>query len=280
MVSPIREFWPAPGKLNLFLHITGKRADGYHLLQTVFQFLDYCDHLSFEPRKDGVIQRVNVIPGVRSEDDLTVRAATLLKTHTGCSRGVDIRIEKKLPMGGGLGGGSSDAATTLYALNSLWGLEMEQQELLSLAMCLGADVPVFIFGIAAWAEGVGEVLTSIDLEEPWYVVIAPSCQINTADIFQAPELTRDCQAITIGSFLSGQGINVFESVVRRRFPQVDQAFVWLGQYAKARMSGTGACVYASFDNRAAAIEVFSQRPQGWQGFVAKGLNQSPLLNAR
>ncbi|HFD92757.1 MAG TPA: 4-(cytidine 5'-diphospho)-2-C-methyl-D-erythritol kinase [Gammaproteobacteria bacterium] len=274
----MRDSWPAPAKLNLFLHITGRRADGYHLLQTVFQFIDQCDRLSFEIRGDGVIRRVTDLAGVRSEDDLTVRAATLLRERAGCSLGADIHIEKNLPMGGGLGGGSSDAATTLHALNTLWGLDLPHNELLALALQLGADVPVFVAGHAAWAEGVGEVLTPIELAEPWYVVIVPPCQVNTAEIFQAPELTRDCQEITIGSFLSGQGGNVFEALVRSRHPQVDEALNWLERYASARMSGTGACVFAAFDCAAEARKVFGRRPRGWRGFVARGLNRSPLLD--
>lgn len=274
-----QEFWPAPAKLNLFLHVTGRRADGYHSLQTAFQFVDYCDHLSFEIRRDGVIRRVSALPGVRSEDDLTVRAANMLKKHTACTHGADIHIEKVLPMGGGLGGGSSDAATTLHALNILWGLDLPRGELLDLALRLGADVPVFVAGHAAWAEGVGEVLTPIDLPESWYVVIVPPCSVNTAEIFQVPELTRDCQAITIGSFLSGQGGNVFEPLVRGLYPQVDEAMVWLGRYAPARMSGTGACVFAAFGSDDEALDVFGRRPRGWRGFVARGMNRSPLLDA-
>ncbi len=274
----MRESWPAPAKLNLFLHVTGRRADGYHLLQTVFQFIDQCDRLSFEIRGDGLVRRVTDLAGVRSENDLAVRAATLLQQRAGCSLGADIHIEKNLPMGGGLGGGSSDAATTLHALNTLWGLDLPRNVLLELALQLGADVPVFVAGHAAWAEGVGEVLTPVELAEPWYVVIAPPCQVNTAEIFQAPELTRDCQEITIGSFLSGQGGNVFEALVRRRHPQVDEALNWLASYAPARMSGTGACVFAAFDHAVEAHKVYGERPPGWQGFVARGVNRSPLLD--
>ncbi len=278
MKSALEEFWPAPAKLNLFLHITGRRSDGYHLLQTVFQFVDCCDRLAFEVRRDGRIRRSSSLPGVASENDLAVRAAALLQRHAGSSLGVDIHIEKNLPMGGGLGGGSSDAATTLHALNILWELELPRGELLDLAVRLGADVPVFVAGHAAWAEGVGEVLPPLELPEPWYVVIAPPCHVDTAEIFQAPELTRDCQAITIGSFLSGQCGNVCESVVRRRHPQVDEALNWLERHAPARMSGTGASVFASFGSADEAREVFARRPRGWQGFVARGLNRSPLLD--
>ncbi|MFQ5488634.1 MAG: 4-(cytidine 5'-diphospho)-2-C-methyl-D-erythritol kinase [Gammaproteobacteria bacterium] len=269
--------WPAPAKLNLFLHIVGRRADGYHLLQTVFQFIDLCDHLHFAVRRDGRIRRLNELPGVASEDDLTVRAARLLQHASACALGVDIRVEKRLPMGGGLGGGSSNAATTLHALNHLWRLEMSRQELLALALRLGADVPVFVHGEAVWAGGVGERFQPLAPPEPWYVVIAPGCSIPTAEIFQVPELTRDCQVLTIDGFLSGQGGNVFEPVVRRRYPVVAQALDWLGRYAPARLSGTGACVFAAFDEERQARSVWRQVPEEWQGFVARGMNRSPLL---
>ena len=194
--------WPAPAKLNLFLHITGRRADGYHLLQTVFQFINHCDWLYFTPRDDGVIQRLSELPGVAPEHDLTVRAARLLQECVTSPHGVDILIDKRLPMGGGLGGGSSDAATTLVALNQLWGLHLPTEQLAALGLQLGADVPVFIHGHATWAEGVGEIMTPITLPEPWYVVIAPPCQVSTREIFSAPELTRDAPTLTIEGFLS------------------------------------------------------------------------------
>ncbi|MBE0510928.1 MAG: 4-(cytidine 5'-diphospho)-2-C-methyl-D-erythritol kinase [Gammaproteobacteria bacterium] len=269
--------WPAPAKLNLFLHITGRRTDGYHLLQSVFQFLDYGDTLHFDPREDGQILRADKLPGVAPAQDLIYRAAALLQATSNCPLGVDIRLEKRLPMGGGLGGGSSDAATTLVALNQLWQLGYSHQQLAELGLQLGADVPVFVHGQAAWAEGVGEQLTPISLPEPWYLVLIPPVQVATAEIFTAPELTRDCQPITIRDFLSGLGGNVCQPVVAKRYPAVAEALAWLGQHGKAMMTGTGACVFARFAQAAQAKAVFAARPTGWQGIVAKGRNRSPLL---
>lgn len=270
--------WPAPAKINLFLHITGRRADGYHLLQTVFQFVDYCDELDFTIREDGLIRRLTDIDGIDANDDLTVRAARCLQQLAGTALGVDIRINKQLPMGGGLGGGSSDAATTLVALNQLWGLGMSVDQLAELGLKLGADVPVFVHGQAAWAEGVGENLQPIELDEPWFVVLIPPCHVSTAEIFAVPELTRDAQSLKMPAFLEGQGQNVCEEVVRKRYPDVDKALNWLSQYSQPRMSGTGACVFAPFANEADACRVLQQLPQQWGGFVAKGLNRSPLLD--
>jgi 4-diphosphocytidyl-2-C-methyl-D-erythritol kinase len=270
--------WPAPAKLNRFLHITGRRADGYHLLQTVFQFLDYCDTLDFALRADGVIRRAAPVPGIDPEADLAVRAARLLQRHAGVTGGADIGLVKRIPLGGGLGGGSSDAATTLCALNCLWNLEIPLDELAVLGLRLGADVPVFVHGQAAWAEGVGEVLTPLALDEPWYLVVAPDAQVSTAEIFAAPELTRDSDALTIGGFLSGDhGVNVCEPVVRARYPAVAEALDWLSRYAPARMSGTGACVFAPFVERRAADDLLLRLPADWRAFVAKGRNRSPLL---
>lgn len=270
--------WPAPAKINRFLHITGRRADGYHRLQTVFQFLDYGDTLDFVLRDDGVIRRSTHLPGVDPETDLTVRAARLLQRHAGEARGVEIAIDKRIPPGGGLGGGSSDAATTLWALNCLWGLGLSADDLAALGLGLGADVPVFVRGQAAWAEGVGEILTPLTLDEPWYLVVIPDAQVSTAEIFAAPELTRDCDALTIGGFLSGDhGVNVCEPVVRARYPRVAEALDWLSRYASARMSGTGACVFASFPAREVADETRRLLPEGWRAFVARGCNRSPLL---
>jgi 4-diphosphocytidyl-2-C-methyl-D-erythritol kinase len=270
--------WPAPAKLNRFLHITGRRADGYHLLQTVFQFLDYGDTLSFDLRADGLVRRSTPLPGIDPHTDLTVRAARLLQRHAGESRGVEIAIDKRIPAGGGLGGGSSDAATTLWALNCLWELGLSADDLAALGLGLGADVPVFVRGQAAWAEGVGEILTPLTLDEPWYLVVIPDDQVSTAEIFAAPELTRDCDALTISGFLSGDhGVNVCEPVVRARYPRVAEALDWLSRYASARMSGTGACVFASFPGREAADETRRRLPEGWRAFVARGCNRSPLL---
>lgn len=271
------DYWPAPAKLNLFLHITGRRPDGYHELQTVFQFLDYGDRLSFTPRDDGRVTRIGEVAGVAEADDLVVRAARLLQAHTGCKLGADITLEKRIPIGGGLGGGSSDAATVLVALNRLWRLDLAVDELASLGLQLGADVPVFVRGHAAWAEGVGESLQSVQLPEPWFLVVSPGCHVATAEIFRAPELTRDCKPIKLCDFIAGAGGNVCEPVVRARYPEVDQALSWLAKYGPARMTGTGACVFVPFDNEPAAKAVLLMLPDKWQGFVAQGLNLSPLM---
>lgn len=270
--------WPAPAKLNLFLHVTGRRPDGYHLLQTVFQFLDFGDELDYIARDDGVIQRTGDLPGVPPELDLTVRAARLLRDAAGRNFGVTIVLRKRLPMGGGVGGGSSDAATTLVALNALWDLGMSLDELAKLGLRLGADVPVFVHGQAAWAEGVGEQLQPMpDLPQPWYVVIAPNCHVSTAEIFRDPDLTRNEPPIKIRNFLAGQGRNVCEPLVRRRYPEVDEALNWLGQFGPARMSGTGASIFLAFDSQDKARAVYNERPQKWGGFIARGMNTSPLL---
>ncbi|MEW5754993.1 MAG: 4-(cytidine 5'-diphospho)-2-C-methyl-D-erythritol kinase [Pseudomonadota bacterium] len=267
--------WPAPAKLNLFLHITGRRSDGYHELQTVFQFLDHGDCLRFVVRADGVIQRCTELEGIPAERDLTVRAARLLQTAGGTTLGADIYIDKRLPTGGGLGGGSSDAATTLLALNHLWGLELDLDTLATLGLRLGADVPIFVRGHAAWAEGVGEKIEPIDPEERWYLVIVPPVHVSTAEIFNDLQLTRDCNYIKIPAFLAGQCTNVCEPIVRKRYPAVAAALDWLSRFAPARMTGTGACVFAGFVDEHAARDVFSQLPAGWRGFVAKGVNISP-----
>lgn len=278
MTVPISRGWPAPAKLNLFLHVTGRRADGYHLLQTLFQFLDYGDTLDFELRDDGRITRPVGPTGIPEADDLTVRAAQLLRARAGLRPGADIHLHKRLPHQAGLGGGSSDAATTLVALNRLWGAELSTDELAALALELGADVPVFVRGQAAWAEGVGEILTPTNPPEPWYLVIQPDCLIATREIFQAPDLTRNSAAITIARFFAGEGHNDFEPVVRKRYPTVAQALDWLGQKAPARLTGSGACVFAAFERETIAQRWLSELPQGWQGFVAHGRNRSPLLD--
>lgn len=270
--------WPAPAKLNLFLHITGRRADGYHLLQTLFQFLDHGDMLDFELRADGRITRPTGPGEIAEADDLVVRAAQLLRESSGVRHGVDIHLHKRLPHQAGLGGGSSDAATTLVALNRLWAVGLDTEALAALALELGADVPVFVRGRAAWAEGVGEILTPVDLPEPWYLVLQPGCRIVTREVFQAPDLTRNSAAITITHFYAGEGHNDFEPVVRKRYPPVAQALDWLGQRAPARLTGSGACVFAAFESESAAQRVLGALPQAWQGFVARGRNQSPLLD--
>jgi 4-diphosphocytidyl-2-C-methyl-D-erythritol kinase len=268
--------WPAPAKINLFLHITGQRDDGYHELQTVFQFLDYSDTLSFEHTFDDEIQLLTFVDGVEHDDNLIVRAAKLLQQHTKAKHGALIALDKKLPMGGGLGGGSSNAATTLVALNQLWNCQLSKAELAQLGLSLGADVPVFIHGHAAWAEGVGEELLAISPPEPWYVVITPDCHVSTAEIFASPQLTRDCRSITISRFLSGEGRNVCEDVVKKNYPPVAKALNWLSQYGSPTMTGTGACVFADFKNQQQAQQVLAMLPENWQGFIAKGCNESPL----
>lgn len=269
--------WSAPAKLNLLLKVVGRRPDGYHLLQTVFQFLDVADELAFRLRDDGVVRIRNPLPGVPEAQDLTVRAARLLQQETGISAGVEIELHKRLPMGGGLGGGSSDAATVLTALNRLWNLGLDKERLARLGLQLGADVPVFIHGYSAWAEGVGEELTPLELPEPWYLVLTPACHVPTAEIFSDPDLTRDSSRITIADFLSGSRENDCLPVVARRYPQVAEAMDWLGQFAEPRLTGTGASVFAVFEQEQAAREALEQMPCDYTGFVARGLNRSPLL---
>jgi 4-diphosphocytidyl-2-C-methyl-D-erythritol kinase len=272
--------WPAPAKLNLFLHITGQRADGYHTLQTVFQFLDYADELHFTVREDGVLHVAHRLPGMDPERDLTLRAAQLLQTTAQISLGADIALTKRLPIGGGLGGGSSDAATTLFALNQLWGLGFSRKELATLGLQLGADVPVFLHGQAAWAEGVGEELTPLTLEEPWYAVVVPPVEVSTREVFADPDLTRATPPITIRDFLQGRGGNDCEALVSRRYPKVAEALRWLGAHGRARMTGTGACVFAACQDHAQARLIVDQlgkeQPSTWRAFAAQGLNQSPL----
>ena len=275
-VAPDPAAWPAPAKLNLMLRIVGRRQDGYHLLQTVFQFLDRGDWLWFTPRADGVIARESEVPGVSAEADLTVRAARLLQQTTGVRRGATIRIAKRLPLGGGLGGGSSDAATTLVALNHLWRTGLTLAELAELGLTLGADVPVFVHGQAAWAEGVGERLTPVDLAEPWFVVLVPACPVATGAVFNDPDLTRNSPPITITDFAAGLGGNDCEAVVYRRYPEVAAAARWLAQFGQARLTGTGACVFAAFPDGPSAERVLARLPAGWTGFMARGCNRSPL----
>jgi 4-diphosphocytidyl-2-C-methyl-D-erythritol kinase len=271
---------PAPAKLNLFLHITGRRGDGYHELQTVFQFLDVADTLGFELLTDGRIEPGYQLAGVDRTQDLIIKAAKQLQSHSKCSLGVRIHLHKRLPMGAGLGGGSSDAATVLCALDRLWGLDLGLEELAQLGLELGADVPVFVRGQAAWAEGIGERLTPLTgLPEPWYLVLVPPVSVSTAEIFSHSALNRACPAITIRDFLQGAGSNVCEPVVRQVYPEVDDVMVWLAQYAPARMTGTGAAVFARFDSSNHADQVLAQVPSRWQAFVARGRNRSPLVSA-
>jgi 4-diphosphocytidyl-2-C-methyl-D-erythritol kinase len=258
------------------LRIVGQRPDGYHLLQTVFQFLDHSDWLWFDRRDDGVIERRGEVAGVAPDADLSVRAARLLQQVTGTRCGATLRIVKQLPMGGGLGGGSSDAATTLVALNEYWRTGLTLAELAELGLRLGADVPVFVHGRAAWAEGVGEQLTPITLDEPWFLVLIPACSIATSAVFNDPELTRNAPLLTIADFAKGMGGNDCAAVVYRRYPQVAAAVAWLGRYGDARLTGTGAGVFVAFPDAGNARRVLEQLPAGWSGFVARGRNCSPL----
>jgi 4-diphosphocytidyl-2-C-methyl-D-erythritol kinase len=270
--------WPAPAKLNLFLHITGRREDGYHLLQTVFQLISYCDLLDFTLLNNSNINRLSVLPGVPEEADLVIRAARKLQELTGCSQGTAIHVKKCIPTGGGLGGGSSDAATTLIALNQLWQLSLTVDELADIGLQLGADVPVFVRGRAAWAEGVGEKLTPLKLPEYWYLVIRPDCSVSTKEVFNSGDLTRSTPPITIRDFLAGDGRNDCESVVLKSYPKVAEALDWLNEFGIARVTGTGACIYASFNDEGQARETIKKLPASWQGFVAKGRNYSPLFD--
>jgi len=271
--------WPAPAKLNLMLRIVGRRPDGYHLLQTVFQFTDLCDELHFSVRGDGAVVRSNDVPGVAPDEDLVVRAARLLQREAGCSQGVDIRVEKHIPLGGGLGGGSSDAATTLVALNRLWGCGLNEVQLQKLGLRLGADVPIFIHGHAAWAEGVGDEFREIEPGAPVYLLLSPPAHVDTGRVFRDPELTRNSHRITIRDFLAGEQGNDCLAVVRKRYPAVRQAFDWLDKNADARLTGTGACVFAPCATRRQAEALLADRPEGVAGFVVRGLNRSPLLAA-
>jgi len=278
----------APAKINLFLHITGQRADGYHLLQTVFRLLDLYDTIQLRPTKDGVIKRINDVAGVPPEQDLCVRAAKLLQQHMHCPLGVEILVEKRIPMGGGLGGGSSDAATVLLALNRLWQLNLSRKELMSLGLKLGADVPFFIFGKNAWAEGVGEQLEAINLRDSYYVVLNPNIHVSTAQIFANKQLTKNTIPKTMSDFsgtakltacnLSAEFTNDLEKIVCSEYPAVLDCLNWLSQFGDARMSGSGASIFLEVADEKTAVTICSQKPKGVQGFVAKGLNQHPLVN--
>ena len=268
--------WPAPAKLNLMLRITGRRSDGYHLLQTVFQIIDLCDWLKFYPQA-SLITLKQPIPGVPDADNLIIRAAVLLKKETGYTGGVGVEIEKNLPMGGGLGGGSSDAATTLVALNQLWNLHLPVQRLMELGVSLGADVPVFVYGYTAWAEGVGEHLQKIDIPEKHYLIIRPNVHVNTKEIFSAESLTRDSKSITMAGFIAGQQQNDCLEVVRNKYPLVDMALTDLDKFGKAKLTGTGACVFAQFDDEQSGLKAYEALKENWQAYFAKGLSVSPLI---
>ncbi len=275
---------PAPAKINLFLHVVGRRADGYHLLQTVFRFVDRCDEIRLLPRNDGQVVRAGEVPGVPPEQDLCVRAARCLQQRCAAANGVTIELTKRLPIGGGLGGGSSDAATVLLALNRLWTLDLSREHLQGLALTLGADVPVFIFGRTAFAEGVGERLQTLPLDPAWYVVIEPGCSVPTAGIFASPDLTRNTNPRKIADFSSGWQTfaalrNDLQPVARARYPAVAQAIDWLAARPGirfARMSGSGACVFAECESQAAAMHVAAAVPAEWTGWAARGLDEHPL----
>lgn len=277
----------APAKINLFLHITGQRADGYHLLQTVFRLLDYYDNIYLKPTESTEIKRVNDVAGVPEAQDLCIRAAKLLQQHTNCQLGVEILVEKHIPMGGGLGGGSSDAATVLLALNHLWQLHLSREELLSLGLQLGADVPFFIYGTNAWAEGIGEQLEEITLPDAWYVVLNPNVHVSTAEIFSDKRLTKDSIPKIMSTFSSiansaassnsTEFKNDLEEIVCNKYPPVLNCLAWLNQFGNARMSGSGASVFLEVANEKVANEICNQKPTDIQGFVAKGLNQHPLF---
>jgi len=282
-VAAALSWWPAPAKLNLFLHVVGRRADGYHDLQTLFQLIDLSDRIGICIRADGAIERLAGIPGVAPERDLVVRAARALREYTATTAGADLRVIKHIPVGGGLGGGSSDAATVLWALNRLWRTGLGVEELAALGLELGADVPLFVHGFSAWGEGRGERLQPISLPRRWFLVIHPGVAVSTAEIFQAPELTRNSSLITIRAAAADQTRNDCEPVVRARYREVGAALDWLdaqllmrGERTKARLTGTGACIFAGFDREQDARRIARQVPAQWSAFVARGLDRSPL----
>jgi 4-diphosphocytidyl-2-C-methyl-D-erythritol kinase len=281
MIDDRPDWWPAPAKLNLFLHILGRRPDGYHELQTCFQFVDLCDEITIEVRQDGEIRRAVEIPGVPEADDLCIRAARALKAAAGCALGANISLAKRIPIGGGLGGGSSDAATCLVALNHLWKLHWPKQELAALGLKLGADVPVFVHGRAAWAEGVGERLTPLypplAPKQDNYLILKPNVFVPTAAVFQDPELTRNSAPITIHGFLASGGRNDCLGVVRRRYPDVARALDWLSSFGSARLTGTGACVFLACETMDRGRDIMRELPPAYEAHVARGMNDSPLL---
>jgi len=274
-VNPWDTRYPAPAKLNLFLHVIGRRPDGYHLLQTAFRMIDLCDWLRFTPRSDGDIKLARPVAGVAEEDNLVVRAARRLQS-LGDGAGVDIDLEKNIPIGGGLGGGSSDCATTLAALNRLWGLRVSREKLAEIGLTLGADVPFFLFGRNAFGEGVGERLAPLALPRAWYLVLVPPVSVSTSAIFAAPELTRNSKTIKISGFSAGFGTNDLEPVVCRRYPDVAAHLEWLRRFGDARMSGSGACVFAEFATEREARSVHSKMPADMRGLVVRGLDRQPL----
>lgn len=277
------DWHPAPAKLNLFLHVLGRRDDGYHLLQTAFRLIDRADRVGIAVRGDGEIRRVDATPGVEPETDLCLRAARLLRERaverTGPSAmrlGADIGLEKNLPIGGGLGGGSSDAATVLLVLNRLWGLNLPRRDLMQAGLALGADVPVFVFGLNAFGEGVGERLTRLDLPPAWYLVLTPQVSVSTKEIFSSPALTRDTKPLKMLPFLPGLGKNDLQPVATALYPAVAAHLGWLSRHGDARMTGSGACVFAEFGTEAGARAVEARLPEGMRGFVSRGLDRHPL----
>jgi 4-diphosphocytidyl-2-C-methyl-D-erythritol kinase len=282
-VNAAKRVWPAPAKLNLFLHIVGRRPDGYHELQTCFQFVDLCDEIAIEVRADGQVRRGVDIAGLPEDQDLCIRAARALKRAAGCPLGADISLTKRIPIGGGMGGGSSDAATCLVALNHLWGVNWPAERLAALGLSLGADVPVFVHGRVAWAEGVGERLTPLYPPEAPpelnYLILKPNVSVSTAEIFQDSELTRNSAPITIHGFLAAGGRNDCLGVVRRRYPEVARSLDWLSLFGSARLTGTGACVFLACETQDLAQELMRKVPPEIEGFLARGLNDSPLLEA-
>lgn len=273
--------WLAPAKINLFLHVTGRRSDGYHTLQTVYQFVDLCDVLQFSVREDNEVHLISEFDEVPPENNLVVRAARALQAHSGTRAGTDITLTKQIPTGGGLGGGSSDAATTLVALNEFWRLGLSIKELAEIGVTVSADVPVFVYGQASWAEGIGDKLTPVAPVEPWYLIINPMVQVSTATLFNAPELTRNTSPITIRDFMDGRSTNVFEPVVVPRYPEVGTALEWLRKnhrVRRAKMSGTGSCVFAACESEEQAQELCSKLPDTMTGYVVKGRNASPLYD--
>ena len=268
----------SPAKLNLFLHITGQRGDGYHELQTLFQLLDWGDRLQFKSNNSGEISLHGADLGIPAEQNLIVKAAQALPRNSG-NQGVSIHLEKRIPEGGGLGGGSSNAAATLLAMNYLWNLQLGDKALQKIGAKLGADVPVFVAGHTAWAEGIGEFLTPVELPETWYLVIAPGCHVSTAEIFSNEQLTRNTSPIKMAAFFEGNSRNDCQQLVRNLHKEVDNALNWLDNFGTAKLTGTGACVFASFDDEQAATSALSQLPESMSGFVARGINTSPVLNA-
>ena len=269
--------WPAPAKLNLMLHISGQREDGYHLLQTVFQIIDYCDALDFRVTVDRAIRLHADLKGVPEEANLVKKAAALLQQESGCRSGAEIVLRKSLPMGGGLGGGSSDAATVLVALNHLWGLGFTTGQLADLGVRLGADVPVFVRGDSAWGEGVGEILAPVELPVSWYLVVKPKQSVSTAALFAHPDLTRNCPPITIAAFQAGSRDNVFFPVVKKTCPEVAEVARKLEEFGEARLTGTGSCLFLQFDDEASALSVERRLPEEMERFIARGVNRSPLM---